>query len=261
MVFRRVPSQIPTFGDLELPELLGSFVGFRSGLILLTGFMGSGKSSTLASMVERINNERPVHIVCVENSIEFIHQSKVALIHQREVGTHIETVAEGVSHAYHQGAEVIAVNTLTDYEGFLSVLDAVERGSLVLCAFSASGVVAGTADLFRMFPAAERSRVRHRFAQALRVMMSQTLIKRRHGNSRVPLLEIMIRNKAVSRAIRHGTLEDLNDIMVRGRGLGMQTTDMALRSLLNRHLITAEEAAYHAADRDWVCSRVAMSPA
>lgn len=254
MVFRRVPDTVPSLRELELPELLSSLVGFRSGLVLTTGFFGSGKSTTLAAMVGRLNQERPVHVVTIEDPIEYIHQPAMALVHQRELGTHVATIEEGVAEATRLGAEVIAIGELRDWPGLRAAIHAAERGSLVLATFTASCVVGAIAELLRLVPGDERLRVRYRFVQVLRAIVSQTLIRKRHSQGRIPLLEILVKNENVAKAIRRGRLQLLPELMARGRGLGMQTNDMALRALLNRHLITTEEAAYHAVDRDWVCS-------
>ncbi len=254
MVFRRLPEKVPTFEELELPELLSSFVSFRTGFVVITGFFGSGKNTTLAAMVDRVNRERPVNIVTLEDPIEYIHQPASALVHQRELGTHVGTVSEGIAHATRQGAEVIAASEIRDCDGLLAALDAAERGRLVLATFTASCVVGAVADLMRMVPSEIRNRVRYRVARSLRAMISQSLIRRRHAHGRVPLLEILVKNEAVAKAIQRGRLDMLPEIMARSRGLGMQTTDIALRILLQRHLISIEEAAYHAVDREWVCA-------
>lgn len=255
VVFRRVPVRIPTFQEVGLPELLGAFSSLRDGLVLVTGFHGSGKRSTLAALVERVNAERPVHVVTVERQIEYIHTSRRAVVHQREVGTHVQSSAAGIRQACDQGADVVFVNDLDDAETLEAVFDTVERGILVFAGFEASGVVGAIADLPQLVSAERRPIVCRRLAASIRGIVSQTLVRRRHGRGRVPLLEILLRNEAITEAIRDGRHDELPDLMLKGRGLGMQTSDMALRSLLQRHLISAEEAAWHASDRDWVLAR------
>jgi twitching motility protein PilT len=255
LVFRRVPDRPPTFAEAGLPEMLVTVADLGTGLCVMTGFHGSGKRSTLAAIVDRINAERPVHLVSIERHIEFVHRAQRALVHQRELGTHVASVAEGIRQAQEQGADVLAVGDLESAADLDAVLGAVERGMLVLCSFEASCVVGAVADLQRLVPADERPRLRHRLAAALRVIVAQTLVRRRHGRGRVPLLEILVRDEAVVRAIRRGRQDLLPELMMRGRGLGMQTVDMALRALLEQHQISADEAAWHASDRDWVLAR------
>ncbi len=255
LVFRRVPDRIPTIAELELPSLLEGFCLLRRGLVLVTGFRGAGKSTTLSALVDQVNEERAVHLVAIEPQIEFVHQPKRSIVHQREVGTHVASVAAGVREASEQGAEVVAVGDLSDGDALHAVLDAVERGALVLAVCESSGVAGAMAELPRLVGREERSRVRHRLADALRAVIAQALIPRRHATGRVPLLEILVRSESAARAIRRGRPELLHDVMLHGRGVGMQTIDTALRCLLNRHRITVEEAAHHAVDRDWVCGR------
>lgn len=254
-VFRRVPDRIPDFQSSGLPELLGAFSSFPNGLVLVTGFHGSGKRTTLASMVDRINSERAVHVVTLERQIEFVHTSRSAVVHQREIGTHVASVTDGLGQAEQLGADVVVVSDLDSAESLNAVLDAVERGMLVFAGFEASCVVGAVADLPRLVDADDRPLVRRRLAASIRAIVSQTLVRRRHGLGRIPLLEILLRSAGVCRAIRRGRHTELPELMLRGRGLGMQTSDMALRALLQRHQISAEEAAWHAADRDWVLSR------
>jgi twitching motility protein PilT len=258
VVFRRVPDHVPTFAELELPELLDGFCAMRRGLVLVTGFHGSGRSTTLAAMVDRVNEDRAVHLVTIEPQIEYVHTARRSVVHQRQVGTHVESIGAGVREAFQQGAEVLAVGDLPDGDALRAVLNAVERGLLVFAVCEASGVAGAIANLPRLVAPEQKVRVRHRLADGLRAAVAQVLIPRRHGNGRVPLIEVLVRNEASARAIRRGRPELLHDVMMRGRGLGMQTTDLALRNLLNRHLITPEEAAHHAVDRDWVCGRGAV---
>lgn len=255
LVFRRVPQEIPEFDALGLPELFDDFAGLKSGLFLLTGFFGSGKSTTMASLVDRINERSPRQIVTLEDPIEFIHQQKMGYLHQREIGTHVSDAVSGIRDAYRQGAEVIYVSELSSIQVLRAVIDAADRGCLVLASTHASSIVGALAKLFNCSGGEPLERLRERFAGCLRVMVSQALLQQRHGKGRVPLLEILIKNQAVADAVADGRFEELPEIMERGKGLGMQTTDMALRRLVTKNLISGEEAMYHAADREWVSTR------
>ena len=255
MVFRRIPNTIPTISELGLPPLAGSFVEFRSGLVLLTGFWGSGKSWTLAALVNHINQNSQHHIVTIESPIEFIHESNKSMVHQREVGFHVDSFARGVRDACRHDARVIVVSEISDYETLDACLDAAERGFLVLTTFHATSVVTGLTELLSLCRAEDRPRMRLRLSSVLRVMMSQHLLNKASGKGRVPLVEILINNQAVGRTVRAGQFRELPELMQKGRGLGMQTVDMALRNLLVKDQITQEEALYHAVDRESVLPR------
>ncbi len=255
ITFRPVASRIPDFASLGLPEELAQFCTFRSGLVVVTGFLGSGKSTTLAAMIARLNSDANRHIVTVERPIEFVHASATSLVHQREVGRHVADAATGIREAVRDGADVIAVSHLDDADTLAAVLDASERGCLVLTTVTASSVTAAVAQLLQTAPAEERPRTTRRIAGALRAVVAQALVKRSHPAGRVPLLEILIANQAITRAIRAGDLAALPSIMEHHRGLGMQTADLGLRSLLSRNQISIDEAMAHAIDRSWVAAK------
>jgi twitching motility protein PilT len=259
-VMRRVPQQIPSFESLGLPELLSSFIEFQSGLVMLTGFLGSGKSTTLAAMVDRLNRTTNELVVTIEQPIEYLFETSAALVHQREVGTHVATYAQGITEAVYHGADVVVVGDLHDYATLDAAIDAAERGLLVLTTLHGSSVVGGLYDLVSLCPVDERPRMRVRLSQVLRAMMSQTLIRRSQTKGRVPLLEILINNPAVRQHLRAGSFQELPTIMERSRGLGMQSADQGLRALLARNLISVDEALYHATNRDAVSGGAGRRP-
>jgi Tfp pilus assembly pilus retraction ATPase PilT len=193
--------------------------------------------------------------VTLEDPIEFVHQNRQGVVHQREIGVHVDSMARGVRDALRAGADTIVIGELRDYATLLAVLDAVERGCLVLTTTNSSSVVTALSDLFSFAPVEDLTLLRARVASALRVLIGQTLLRRSHGSGKVPLLEILINNPSVARILRAGDLRELPAAMERHRGLGMQTIDVALRQLLNRNLITVDEALYHAADRSWLAGR------
>ena len=155
-VFRKMPDLVPDFETLGLPPVLGGLTGFRRGLVILTGFFGAGKTTTLASLVDRLNSEGAHHIETVESPIEFLHVSQKSLIHQREVGTHVATPALGVADAQRQGAEIIVVDGLRDLDTVLAIFEAVERGAFVIATMDSGSVVSAIADLARTLPVDDR---------------------------------------------------------------------------------------------------------
>ncbi|MGE3173896.1 MAG: type IV pilus twitching motility protein PilT [Planctomycetota bacterium] len=255
LLLRPVPEQPPQLQELQLPPQVGSFVQYRSGLVLITGFFGSGKSTTLAALVDRFNHETARHVVTIEDPIEYLHPQGQALLHQRELGPHVRDYVTGIRQAMRLGAEVVVISELNDGETLNAALDAVESGCLVLAGFDASSVVGACMELPMLVPHEERPRMRVRFAAALRAVTAQTLLPCAHQQGRVPMVEILINNSAVKTAIRQGNYKELPSIMNRCRGLGMQTSDVALRGLLSHHLITPEEAIQHAINRDLVLAR------
>lgn len=255
LAFHRIPTEIASFADLNLPPLLAGFSTLPSGLILVTGFMGSGKSTTVAATVDHINQNRAAHVVMIESGIEYIHDSVNSCVHQREVGFHANSYASGVREACRSGADVIVVGNVRDSETMDAILDATEQGVLVITTIHASSVSAAVSELQGYYPADDRPRMRARLALAFKVITSQTLINRANQRGKVPLLEILINCSEIARTIRTGSLGDLPEIMKKNRGLGTQTTDMGLRDLLNKSLISEEDALFHADDRDAVVAR------
>ncbi|MEZ5966225.1 MAG: ATPase, T2SS/T4P/T4SS family [Planctomycetota bacterium] len=263
-ILRRVPQQVPSFESLGLPELLSSFIEFQSGLVVLTGVLGSGKSTTLAAMVDRLNRTTNEVVVTLEQPIEYLFEASSALVHQRELGVHVCTYSQGVLDAANHGADVVVVGDLCDYDTLEAAVTAAEKGLLVLTTVHASGVVGSLYDLVSMCPVDERPRMRVRLAHVLRAVMSQALIRRSQTKGRVPVLEILINNANVRQHLRSGAFQELPAVMEKSRGLGMQTVDQGLRALLARNLISVDEALYHATNRDAVAGnttrRVAASP-
>lgn len=260
MLMRPVAERPARLDELELPQQIGGFTQFRSGLVVITGFFGAGKCTTLAAMVDKINQETTRNVVTLEDPIECLHPPAQALLHQREVGVHVDSFANGIKQAVRVGADVIAVADLDSAATLDAALSAVESGCLVLAAFEASSVVGACQELPHLMPIETRPRTRTRLATSLRALAAQTLLPRAHNQGRVALVEILLNNASVRLAIRNGQAQELPDIMARCRGLGMQTTDIALRNLLAKHLITPEEALHHASNRELLQARPSTAP-
>ncbi len=255
LVLRQVPEVPPQLAALDLPEQVAAMTRSRSGLVAVAGFFGSGKSTTLAAIVEALNQDPSRHIVTIEDSIQFVHQNGSALLHQREVGTHVASAADGIRQAMASGADVIVVGAVEDARSLAAAIAAAESGCLVFVGVEAGSIVGAISGLAGMVPIEERPRLRTRLSRALRACIAQSLLHRSHKGGRIPVVEVLISNAAVRAAIRKGSLQDLPTIMQRCRGLGMQTTDLALRSLLARHLVTQDEALLHASSREEVLGR------
>ncbi len=259
LVLRPLPEGTPKLDNLELPEQVGSFARGRSGFVPVAGFFGSGKSTTLAALVGVLNQDPTRHIVTIEDTIEFVHENGAALLHQREVGTHVATAAAGIQQAVATGVDAIVVGEIRDGETLDAAITAAESGCLVFGGVEAGSIVGALTELSLMVPVEERPRLRVRLSRVLRGALAQSLLQRSHRAGRVAVVEILVANPAARAAIRNGNLQDLHAIMQRCRGLGMQTSDIALRALLARHLVTQEEALLHATDRDEVLARGPMS--
>ena len=255
LVLHPVPAAPQQIDALDLPEQVSLMGRCRSGLVLVAGFFGSGKSTTLAALVEALNQDPSRHIVTIEDSIRFIHQQGAALLHQREVGRHVASGADGIRQAMASGVDAIMVSDLGDAETTEAAITAAESGCLVFAGIQAASIVGAITELVSMLPLEQQPRLRARLSRALRGAIAQSLLHRMHRVGRIPVVEVLIGNPAARTAIRNGNLQDLPAIMQRYRGLGMQTTDIALRSLLNRHLVGEDEALLHASNRDEVVPR------
>ena len=209
----------------------------------------------MAAVIDSCNGDAARHLVSIEDSIEVVHGNGAALLHQREIGTHVVSASEGVRQAVASGADVIVVSEIRDFETLDAVLTAVESGCLVFGGVEAGSIVGVIVEMTSLAAVEDRPRLRTRLARSLRGVTAQSLLHRSHQGGRVPVVEVLVASPSVRTAIRSGRLQDLGAIMRRCRGLGMQTTDIALRGLLNRHVVTEEEALLHASNRDEVLAR------
>lgn len=251
IVFTAVPERSPAGDGLGLPGVLTELVGLRRrGLLLMTGFVGSGRRSTLATLVEEIVRHRSAHVVHIERQVSNVYRPQNALVHHREVGVHVASIAAGVRDAAVQGVDVLAVGELETLADVRSVLDATERGMLVLATCEARSVPSALQQLAELAPPMEQALLRERLADALIGAVGQCLLRRRHGDGRVPVFEVLVRNLEAAEQIRSAKFQRLHEIMAEGQGLGMCTIDGSLRDLLLRHQITVEEACLHAENPD-----------
>lgn len=241
-VCRVIPDEVIPIGRLGLPPFVGSLADLSSGLVLVTGASGSGKSSTLAGMVNEINERRKVTVITLESPIEFLHQSKEALVIQREVGTHCRTFAEGLRSALRQDPDVIVVAEMSDEETIRLALEASETGHLVFATLHTRGAAQAVDRILDAFPQSAHAQVRTTLSENLRCVIYQELVRAADGRGRRAAIEILVINPAISQHIREGRTHQIPAAMATGRRLGMQLMDQSLLALLRAEEIDPAHA-------------------
>ncbi len=240
-VFRAIPFEVPRLANLNLPQVCVDLAGRKAGLVLVTGATGSGKSTTLAAMIDHINRSRRVHIITLEDPIEFIHRDREALVNQRQVGLDAPSFDKGVVRAMRQDPDVILIGEMRDLETIEAALTAAETGHLVLATLHTSGAVQTADRILDVFPADKQPQVRLQLAASLQGILSQHLLPSADGG-RAAVVEILIATGAVRSQVREGKTHLLASAMQSGRGLGMQTLEMALDASVREGRITPQTA-------------------
>jgi len=241
-VFRAIPSKALTLDELKMPEAVRQMCRATNGLILVTGKTGSGKSTTLAAMIDDINRRVKGHILTVEDPIEFVHERKSCLISQREIGVHSPSFASAVHSALREDPDVILVGELRDLETMSIAVTAAEMGILVMGTLHTNGAAPTVDRMVNVFPADKQSHVRTMLSTSLRGVISQQLLQRADKQGRVVALEILVNTSAAANLIRQGKLDQLENSMQAGGQFGMRTMDSAIELLLNQRQITGAEA-------------------
>ncbi len=248
-VFRTIPSDILTLEDLQTPPSFRDISMHPRGIVLVTGPTGSGKSTTLAAMIDYVNENKPDHILTIEDPIEFVHESKRSLINQREVHRDTLGFSEALRSALREDPDVILVGELRDLETIRLALTAAETGHLVFGTLHTSSAAKTVDRIVDVFPAGEKEMVRSMLSESLRAVISQTLLKRT-GGGRIAAHEIMIGTPAIRNLIREGKIAQMYSAIQTGQGVGMQTLDQNLQELLAKGIISKEEARFRAANKD-----------
>ena len=244
VVFRVIPSKILTLEQLGLPKVLKEICQNERGLVLVTGPTGSGKSTTLAAMIDILNSSIKGHIITIEDPIEFVHESKKCLINQRELGAHTLSFSNALRSALREDPDIILVGEMRDLETISLALTAAETGHLVFSTLHTSGAPKTVDRVIDVFPAAQQEQIRAQFAESVQAIISQVLLKRRDGRGRVAALEILAATPAVRNLIREGKVEQLPSAMQTGQKYGMITLDQSLKDLVNRKIVDLDECLY-----------------
>ncbi len=241
-VFRAIPSQALTLDQLNMPPAVRQLCRANNGLILVTGKTGSGKSTSLAGMIDDINRRIHGHILTIEDPIEFVHPRHNCLVSQREIGVHAQTFSSALHSALREDPDVILVGELRDLETMSIAVTAAEMGILVMGTLHTNGAAQTVDRMVNAFPADKQSHVRAMLSTSLRGVVSQQLLKKADGSGRVAALEILINNPATANLIRQGKLDQLENSMQSGGQFGMRTMDSAIQQLLDAGAVSGEEA-------------------
>jgi len=249
-VMRTIPSKIQSLEDLKCPPIFKEIADTPRGMCLVTGPTGSGKSTTLAAMVNHINENEFGHILTVEDPIEFVHDSKKCLINQREIGPHSLSFANALRSALREDPDVILVGEMRDLETIRLAMTAAETGHLVFGTLHTSSAAKTIDRIIDVFPADEKEMVRAMLSESLRAVISQTLLKTKDGSGRVAAHEVMIGTPAIRNLIREAKVAQMYSAIQTGQSFGMQTLDQNLMDLVRRNIVSSDEARGKAANKD-----------
>lgn len=247
--FRNIPTEIPTMERLGLPPIIQKFCDLHQGMVLVTGSTGTGKSTTLASMIDHLNTTRSLNIISLEDPIEFVHSSKKSQIVQRELGTHLPSFAEGVRAALREDPDVILVGELRDAETISMAMTAAETGHLVLGTLHTTSAVKSIDRIIDALPADQREQTKSFLSHALHAVVTQNLVKTADGRGRRAVHEILIMTRAIAKLINTEQTHQIPAQLQTGKELGMQSMDQALLDAVNQKLIDPDDAYRYSTDQ------------
>ena len=242
MVLRQIPSQVLSLEQLEAPDVFRQIASFRKGLVLVTGPTGSGKSTTLAAIIDYINKNRPEHIITIEDPLEFVHTPDRCIINQREVGAHTRSFSAALRSALREDPDVILVGEMRDLETVSLAMSAAETGHLVFGTLHTNSCPETIDRIIDSYPHEQQGQVRTMLSTSLMAVITQGLLRKLDGQGRVAIHEIMIVNRAIRNLIRENKLHQIPSSMETAKGSGMQTMEMALKAAVARRLITRQQA-------------------
>jgi twitching motility protein PilT len=248
-VFRFIPDDVPTLEKLEVPDILADFCDYHQGMVLVTGSTGTGKSTTLAAMINHLNETRSVNIISLEDPIEFVHPSKNCQVVQRELGTHLTSFADGVRSAMREDPDVILVGELRDAETISMAMTAAETGHLVLGTLHTTSAVKTIDRVIDALPGELREQTKAFLSMSLKAVVTQVLCKTPDGRGRRAVLEILVNNRAIAKLITTDQTHQIPSQLQTGRDAGMQLMDQALLDAINKKQIDPDDAYRFASDK------------
>ncbi|MDR2637095.1 MAG: type IV pilus twitching motility protein PilT [Zoogloeaceae bacterium] len=249
-VFRTIPSKVLTLEELKCPAIFKEIADYPRGIVLVVGPTGTGKSTTLAAMIDYVNKNNFAHILTIEDPIEFVYDSEKCLINQREVGPHTLSFNNALRSALREDPDVILVGELRDLETIRLAMTAAETGHLVFATLHTSSAAKTIDRIIDVFPAAEKDMVRAMLSESLRAVIAQTLLKTKDGNGRVAAHEIMIGTPAIRNLIREAKVAQMYSAIQTGQARGMQTLDQCLQDLVRRNVVSVSEARIRAVNKE-----------
>jgi twitching motility protein PilT len=258
-VFRLIPSEVKTVDELGLPNTVRTFCQLSKGLVLVTGPTGSGKSTTLAAMIDHINATRKDHIITIEDPIEFVHENKLCMINQREVHSHTNSFARALRAALREDPDIVLVGEMRDLETTQIAIETAETGHLVLGTLHTTSAASTVGRLIEQFPANQQEQIRAMLSTSLKGVIAQTLLRRKDGGGRAAAIEVLVVNAAVQNNIREGKTHQIPTIMQIGAKLGMVCLNDAILKLVMDDKVDASEALARAVEKDDLRQRLKVA--